>query len=93
MLRDGLGLPAYDMAKIFECWNAGELGAYLIEITADILLQDGTDGPIDRPDCRPGASEGNRPVGEVIAALELGVAAPTLSKRSPRAICRRRNRA
>ncbi|WP_421725857.1 NADP-dependent phosphogluconate dehydrogenase [Bauldia sp.] len=37
IMRDGLGLPAEEMAGIFEAWNGGPLQSYLIEITADVL--------------------------------------------------------
>jgi 6-phosphogluconate dehydrogenase len=33
------GLDNADLAKVFAEWNRGELGSYLIEITADILAQ------------------------------------------------------
>lgn len=81
LLRDMLNQPAYEMAKIFERWNSGELGSYLIEITADILhRRDGVDGPplIDRIVDR--ARQKGTGQWASIAAMELGAAAPTLSE-------------
>jgi 6-phosphogluconate dehydrogenase len=37
LMRDGLGLKASEMAKIFAGWNKGKLNSYLIEITAKVL--------------------------------------------------------
>ena len=37
LMRDGLGLNADEMYKIFDAWNKTELDSYLIEITRDIL--------------------------------------------------------
>ena len=39
LLRDGLGLPAPQIADVFTEWNAGELDSYLVEITAEVLRQ------------------------------------------------------
>ena len=37
LMRDGLGMSAEEMHKVFADWNEGELDSYLIEITRDIL--------------------------------------------------------
>lgn len=37
LMRDGLGMDADEMYKIFDAWNKTELDSYLIEITRDIL--------------------------------------------------------
>lgn len=37
VMRDGLGLKAPEMAKVFAKWNSGKLDSYLIEITAKVL--------------------------------------------------------
>jgi 6-phosphogluconate dehydrogenase len=36
MMRDGLGLPAAEIAGIFERWNEGPLKSYLIEISGKV---------------------------------------------------------
>jgi 6-phosphogluconate dehydrogenase len=37
LMRDGLGMSAGEMHKVFAKWNKGKLDSYLIEITRDIL--------------------------------------------------------
>src|SRR6476661_3551576 len=44
LLKDGVGLNADDMHKVFAEWNTGELDSYLIEITRDILAYREPDG-------------------------------------------------
>ena len=79
ILRDGLGMAAPEIAKVFGKWNAGPLDSYLIEITARVL--DVTDmktrGPlvdviVDRA--------GQKGTGKwsVIESQKLGVPATTL---------------
>jgi 6-phosphogluconate dehydrogenase len=81
LLRSGLGIGAAEAADVFTAWNEGELESYLIEITAKILR---TPDPND-----PGAPlldaildrAGQKGTGRwtVKAALDLGVAMPTVS--------------
>jgi 6-phosphogluconate dehydrogenase len=40
VLRDGLGMPAKEIAPVFANWNRGRLNSYLIEITAEVLAAD-----------------------------------------------------
>lgn len=44
LMRDLLGMKPQDMAQVFADWNQGELDSYLIEITADILATQDSDG-------------------------------------------------
>jgi len=44
LLKDGLGLGADELHKIFAEWNKGELDSYLIEITAEIFTKKDEDG-------------------------------------------------
>jgi 6-phosphogluconate dehydrogenase len=44
LMKDGLGMSADEMHKVFAEWNKGELDSYLIEITRDILAFKDTDG-------------------------------------------------
>jgi 6-phosphogluconate dehydrogenase len=37
ILKDVLGLPAPELAEVFQQWNKGELNSYLIEITGQIF--------------------------------------------------------
>ncbi|MEX0627246.1 MAG: NADP-dependent phosphogluconate dehydrogenase, partial [Cucumibacter sp.] len=40
VLRDGAGMGAKDMAKVFAAWDKGRLNSFLIEITAKVLRAD-----------------------------------------------------
>ena len=44
LMRDGLGMTAPEMHKVFARWNKGKLDSYLIEITRDILAYKDEDG-------------------------------------------------
>jgi len=81
LLRDGLGLAPAAVADTFSQWNQGDLASFLVEITADIFR---TDDPQ-----RPGSllvdaildKAGQKGTGKwtVMAALEMGVAVPTIA--------------
>lgn len=44
LMKDVLGLSAFDMHEVFREWNEGELDSYLIEITGEILAHKDVDG-------------------------------------------------
>ena len=44
LMKDGLGMTADEMHKVFAEWNKGDLDSFLIEITANILAFKDTDG-------------------------------------------------
>jgi 6-phosphogluconate dehydrogenase len=44
LMKEYLGMSAYEMHKVFEEWNTGILDSYLIEITRDILAYKDVDG-------------------------------------------------
>jgi 6-phosphogluconate dehydrogenase len=44
LMKDGLGLTADELHKVFAEWNEGELDSYLIEITRDIFAKKDDDG-------------------------------------------------
>ena len=44
LMREGLGMTAPEMHKVFAKWNKGKLDSYLIEITRDILAYKDEDG-------------------------------------------------
>jgi 6-phosphogluconate dehydrogenase len=44
LLKDGLGMKADELAKVFGEWNKGELDSYLIDITAQIFAKKDDDG-------------------------------------------------
>ena len=79
LMRDGLGMMAPEMAKVFAKWNTGKLNSYLIEITAKVLATSDNktkkplvDVIVDRA--------GQKGTGKwsVIEAQHLGVPATTL---------------
>ncbi|HVB77537.1 MAG TPA: NADP-dependent phosphogluconate dehydrogenase [Candidatus Nitrosotalea sp.] len=47
LMTNALGMTAPEIASIFEGWNQGELGSYLIEISAQVLAK--TDAVSGRP--------------------------------------------
>jgi len=44
IMKNGLGMSADEMHRVFAEWNEGELDSYLIEITRDILAKKDEDG-------------------------------------------------
>ena len=73
------GIEPALMAEIFERWDAGPLGSYLVEITGKILRQ--TDSETGRPMVDvilDTAGQKGTGIWTGVAALELGVPAPTL---------------
>jgi 6-phosphogluconate dehydrogenase len=81
LMKDGLDLGYPEMRATFAAWNQGDLDSYLIEITADIL------GKRDPETGQPMVEvildrAGQKGTGgwAVAAALELGVAAPTIAQ-------------
>ncbi|HEY3445077.1 MAG TPA: NADP-dependent phosphogluconate dehydrogenase [Myxococcales bacterium] len=81
LLRGGLGLPAAEVASIFSEWNQGELGSYLVEITADILRTPDSEraGSLLLDAVQDQAGQKGTGRWTVIAAAELGVAIPTVA--------------
>jgi 6-phosphogluconate dehydrogenase len=78
-MRDGLGMKASEIAKVFAQWNKGKLNSYLIEITSKVLAT------IDAKTKKPLVDvivdrAGQKGTGKwsVIEAQHLGVPATTL---------------
>ena len=73
IMKKILGLSADEMGDVFSEWNKGELGSYLIEISADILRHKDTDGSplVDKILDSAGQKGTGKWTG--IAALEFGV--------------------
>jgi 6-phosphogluconate dehydrogenase len=79
IMRTGFGLPADQIAEVFEEWNGSELESYLIEITAQILrVKDPETGKplVDLVKDQAGQKGTGRWTSEL--ALELGVPIPTI---------------
>lgn len=92
ILRDGAGMGASDMAKVFADWNTRGLSSYLVEITATVLAE--TDPETGKPMVDVIVDEaGQKGTGRwsVIEAQKLGVGATTLeSAVSARGVSSRR---
>ena len=73
LMRDGLGMPADEIADTFARWNDGVLSSYLIEITADILRVRDPDGTLRVERILDRAGQKGTGRWTAIDALEVGV--------------------
>jgi 6-phosphogluconate dehydrogenase len=82
LLRGGLGLSAEAAGGTFAEWNRGELESFLVEITADVLSARDPESPHGAPlvdAILDRAGQKGTGAWTVAAALELGVAVPTIA--------------
>jgi 6-phosphogluconate dehydrogenase len=81
LMKDGLGLGHPEMRAAFAAWNRGDLGSYLIEITADILGKRDPETGAPMVDVILDRA-GQKGTGgwAVAAALDLGVPTPTIAE-------------
>jgi len=80
-LMRGAGLDHARMAETFETWNRGELESYLVEITADILTRLDTASGQPLVDLiQDRAAQKGTGQWASVAALELGVPAPSIAE-------------
>jgi 6-phosphogluconate dehydrogenase len=79
-LMQSLGMTPLEMSAVFRQWNAGELGSYLIGITADILAQIDPDTGEALVDMILDTAE-QKGTGKWTSqvALDMGVSAPTIA--------------
>jgi len=73
LMRNGLGMPAREIAETFAEWNQGPLSSYLIGITADILQVTEADGSARVDHILDAAGQKGTGRWTAIDALELGV--------------------
>src|SRR5438874_4284994 len=73
LMKDGLGMSADEMHKVFAEWNKGDLDSFLIEITANILAYKDADGQplVDR--ILDTAGQKGTGKWTVISSQELGI--------------------
>lgn len=81
LMRGGLGLSCGEMAQVFSCWSAGELGSYLLEITVDILrtVDPETGAPLVEL-IKDAAEQKGTGKWSTQAALDLGSPTPTIAE-------------
>jgi 6-phosphogluconate dehydrogenase len=81
LMKNRLGLSYAEMRATFAEWNQGDLDSYLIEITADILGKtDPESGDPMLDVILDRAGQKGTGVWSSVAALELGVPAPTIAE-------------
>ncbi|MBM3128946.1 MAG: decarboxylating NADP(+)-dependent phosphogluconate dehydrogenase [Chloroflexi bacterium] len=73
LMRDGLGMSAPEISKVFARWNKGKLDSYLIEITRDILAYKDEDGKPIVDKILDTAEQKGTGKWTGISALEMGV--------------------
>ena len=73
LMREGLGMSAADMHKVFAKWNKGKLDSYLIEITRDILAFKDTDGDALVDKILDAAEQKGTGKWTGISALDMGI--------------------
>ncbi len=81
LMKDALGMSHQEMHRSFADWNRGDLGSYLIEITADILSK--KDPETGEPLVEMILDKaGQKGTGKWTSqsALDLGIAAPTIAE-------------
>lgn len=78
LMSNILGMNADELHRVFDQWNQGELGSYLIEITADIFTQKDANGTplVDTILDQAGQKGTGKWTG--ISSLDLGVSVPTI---------------
>ena len=79
-MRDGLGLSADEMQRVFAEWNTGVLDSYLIEITRDILAVKEKDGSPLVDHILDAAGQKGTGKWTVIDSMELGVPITLISE-------------
>ncbi len=72
-MKDGLGLTAEEMQKVFADWNQTELDSFLIEITSHILAYKDTDGAPLVEKILDTAGQKGTGKWTVISSAELGI--------------------
>jgi 6-phosphogluconate dehydrogenase len=80
LLRSGLEMSARELRQIFEIWNEGEMGSYLVEITADIFSREDVNSGSALIDMILDKAE-QKGTGRWTSqeALELGLPIPTIT--------------
>ncbi|MBQ8815553.1 MAG: decarboxylating NADP(+)-dependent phosphogluconate dehydrogenase [Lachnospiraceae bacterium] len=73
LMRDGLGMSAEEMHRVFAAWNQTELDSYLVEITRDILGYRDENGEITVDHILDTAGQKGTGKWTAIASLDEGI--------------------
>ncbi|HNW51867.1 MAG TPA: decarboxylating NADP(+)-dependent phosphogluconate dehydrogenase, partial [Prolixibacteraceae bacterium] len=73
LMKEMLGMSAYEMHEVFKEWNKGDLDSYLIEITRDILAFKDEDGSAIVEKILDTAGQKGTGKWTGVAALDLGI--------------------
>ena len=73
LMKDLLGMDAFEQHEVFKEWNKGELDSYLIEITADIMAFEDEDGSPLVEKILDTAGQKGTGKWTAITALDLGI--------------------
>ncbi|TAA48467.1 NADP-dependent phosphogluconate dehydrogenase [Corallincola spongiicola] len=81
LLRDALGMTAKEIGEIFQTWDKGVLNSYLMEISAEVLLQDDpeTGAPLVEMILDKAGQKGTG-LWTAVSSLEQGTPAPTITQ-------------
>ncbi|MDR2775246.1 MAG: decarboxylating NADP(+)-dependent phosphogluconate dehydrogenase [Tannerella sp.] len=73
IMKDLLGMSAWEMHEVFKEWNDGELNSYLIEITRDILAYKNEEGEVVVDKILDTAGQKGTGKWTAVSALDQGV--------------------
>ncbi|MFA7104548.1 MAG: decarboxylating NADP(+)-dependent phosphogluconate dehydrogenase [Dysgonamonadaceae bacterium] len=73
LMKDLLGMDAFEQSEVFKQWNKGKLDSYLIEITGNILAYKDENGEPTVDKILDKAGQKGTGKWTVVSALELGV--------------------
>ena len=73
IMKDLLGMGAFEQHEVFKKWNTGKLDSYLIEITRDILAYEDEDGSPLVENILDTAGQKGTGTWTAVTALDLGI--------------------
>lgn len=81
IMREGLSMSPAEIGKIFQQWNQGVLESYLIEISAEVLLEIDSDSEQPLVDIiLDKAGQKGTGLWTAVSSLEIGSPAPTIAQ-------------
>lgn len=81
LLKDGLGLSAFEIGEVFNTWDKGSLNSYLMNISAKVLQQADplTDKPLVEMILDKAGQKGTG-LWTAVSSLQIGCPAPTIAE-------------